>query len=520
MIPRGNSVWQLYSEARTLAENWLHSWLQSTQNMQLRQFLQLFPFVLLGSSAQKCKNYPGDAAWPDSSTWQSLNESVSGRLCAPFGLGNICHPSSPNFSNLSCYALNVEWGNTTFVATNPWLADYNDESCPPDGNTICTTAGYPAYVIIATSAADVQAGVNFARTHNVRLVVKGTGHDFPGRSSGSGSLSIYTHNIRGVSVNIDDPYAVSYGGVAAVTIAAGMRWGEVYAEMAEHNITVVGGADPHVGVGGWTLNGGHSPISSLYGMGADQVLSLEVVTADGQHLIVNETSSPDLFWALRGGGGSTFAIMLSVTVKAYPNLSGNVYSYSYATKANSDTFWSLLTYFHTQIPRISEAGGMGYHYLTRGSSLGQPDIDLITGGWMFPQKTIDQAQQIIASLEAGLNTSSWSQDSVYASGTYTTFDNAMYALSQSPGETAGFSGRLGSWLLDGPALTDDFDALKAGLKAANPSPWNMISHVVAGPGVRNAANDLPGGSNAVLPAWRKAYTHIGKSDLLATHRFG
>lgn len=97
-----------------------------------------------------------------------------------------------------------------------------------------------------------------------------------------------------------DPRAVSNGGVAAVTIAAGMRFGEIYAAVADYNLTVVGGADPNVGIGGWVTSGGHSPISSVYGLGADQVLEMEVVTSNGTHLTINENSYPGLFWAMRG----------------------------------------------------------------------------------------------------------------------------------------------------------------------------------------------------------------------------
>jgi hypothetical protein len=116
----------------------------------------------------------------------------------------------------------------------------------------------------------------------------------------SSALSIYTHNIRGVNVSIGDPRAVKYGGVASVKVAAGMRFGEIYAAASAFNLTIVGGADPDVGIGGWITGGGHSPISSVYGLGADQVLEMDVVTANGTRLTINEDSYPGLFWAMRG----------------------------------------------------------------------------------------------------------------------------------------------------------------------------------------------------------------------------
>lgn len=474
-------------------------------------FYSVVQIFLLSTSALQCKNYPGDPGWPNATSWQALNETVGGRLSTPTPLGAVCHPSNPNFNNRTCSVVLSEWSNTSFIATNPFLADYNDESCPPtvpDSN--CSTNRYPAYTIAATDAADVQAGINFARTNNLRLVIKGTGHDYPGRSSGAGSLSIHTHNIRGIDVTLEDPVAVRYGGVASVKIAAGHRWGEVYVEVTKHNITVIGGSDPSVGVGGWILNGGHSPLSSTYGLGADQILALEVVTADGQHLNLNETSYPDLFWALRGGGGSTYAVMLSVTVKAYPPTSLSLATYFLATTADSDEFWSMMAYFHSQIPSISEAGGAGYHYLTRGPSIGMPAIDALSGVWLFPNKTPEQLHAVLDPVFAAMNASDWATIPLYLAINSSGPLDANTYLSMDVPEKAGISGRLGSWLMDDHALTSNFTKLKENLKAANPDSWTMISHVVAGPGVRNAVENLPGGSNAVLPAWRKAYDHLGR----------
>lgn len=75
---------------------------------------------------------------------------------------------------------------------------------------------------------------------------------------------------------------------------------DIYTVAASNNVTVVGGADPNVGIGGWLTGGGHSPVSSKYGLGVDQVLEIEAVVANGTLLTVNEDSNPDLFWALRG----------------------------------------------------------------------------------------------------------------------------------------------------------------------------------------------------------------------------
>jgi FAD/FMN-containing dehydrogenase len=123
------------------------------------------------------------------------------------------------------------------------------------------------------------------------------------RSSRSDSLSIHTHSIRGLELNVSDPRANAYGGYASLKIAAGERFRDIHAFAAERNVTVVGGADTGFGIGGWVVYGRHSPISGRYGMGADQVLEMEEVTADGVLRTVNEHNDRDLFWAL--GGVST-----------------------------------------------------------------------------------------------------------------------------------------------------------------------------------------------------------------------
>ena len=86
----------------------------------------------------------------------------------------------------------------------------------------------------------------------------------------------------------------------AVTIAAGELWGNIYTQAGKLNLTAVGPTPSSVGVGGYLTGGGHSAISGLYGTGSDQVLEIEVVTASGHILTVNECQNTDLFWALRG----------------------------------------------------------------------------------------------------------------------------------------------------------------------------------------------------------------------------
>ena len=263
----------------------------------------------------KCKVDPASPTWPSNSEWQALNRSVSGNLIAPVPLGAVCHPNRPEYNNQSCTLLQTQWVNSSFIAADAAAVDYNDDTCLPSPLVPCSASGYPAYVIAAKTAHDIQEGVKFAHRTGVRLIVKGTGHDGPGRylicslyndygvsltiksSSGRGSLSIWTHNLRGIEINMtsNDPATV-----ATVKIAAGMRNFEILAAAAKRNVTVMTGADPNVGIGGWITGGGHGPLTSKYGLGADQVLSMEVVTASGRLLTIDPHHHPNLFWALRG----------------------------------------------------------------------------------------------------------------------------------------------------------------------------------------------------------------------------
>ena len=198
-----------------------------------------------------------------------------------------------------------------------------------------------------------------------------------------------------------------------------------------------------------------------------------------------------------------------MTVKAYPPTKVTEYLYAYNTTADSEAFWELTAYFHQQIPRISEAGGMGY-YFAYPNDTGEPDPSQqgkVLGAWLFPNKTEEQAANILKPTEDHLRAAKWGNKvSVIGVPVGAPVEFNKLWLPNSP-QAVGIDGRLGSWLLGKEALSKDSDTLKTQLRKAASSPPNIIlGHVIAGPGVRNAR--IPGGSNAVLPAWRNAYTHV------------
>jgi FAD/FMN-containing dehydrogenase len=115
--------------------------------------------------------------------------------------------------------------------------------------------------------------------------------------------------------------------------------------------------------GGYLAGGGHSPLASIYGMAADQVLAYEVVTADGRFVTASNAVNADLFWALRGGGGSTFGIVTSVIAKAHPKIkvTKSVFSFQ-AAPDNSQSFWKAVNAYFKRFPTFTDAGTYSYFW--------------------------------------------------------------------------------------------------------------------------------------------------------------
>lgn len=138
---------------------------------------------------------------------------------------------------------------------------------------------------------------------------------------------MWTHHFKGIEFLSD--YSVGEYKGAAARISAGLEAWEIHNAMAAAgNVTVVTSLDSTVGNGGgWALGGGHGPLTSLRGLGADQVLSLNVVTADGRFLTADVNQNQDLYFALRGGGGgkfqSVFCLCAVITVPCYCNTSSS-----------------------------------------------------------------------------------------------------------------------------------------------------------------------------------------------------
>jgi hypothetical protein len=194
-------------------------------------------------------------------------------------------------------------------------------------------------------AVDVVAAVNFARENNLRLVVKGGGHSYQGTSNAADSLLIWTRAMNNITVHdtfVAQGCAGSQAPQPAVTIEAGAMWIDAYnAVTSKAGRYVQGGGCATVGVAGLIQSGGFGSFSKKYGMAATGLLEAEVVTADGALRTVNAGTNPDLFWAIKGGGGGSLGVVTKVILRTHelPNFFGVVLA---NVKATSDAAFRRL----------------------------------------------------------------------------------------------------------------------------------------------------------------------------------
>ncbi|MGH8219813.1 MAG: FAD-binding oxidoreductase [Steroidobacteraceae bacterium] len=178
-----------------------------------------------------------------------------------------------------------------------------------------------AYAIKARNTADVVAGVSFARENNLRLVVKGGGHSYYGTSNAPDSLLIWTRAMNKVTLHdafVGQGCAGRIAPIPAVSAEAGALWIDLYDSVTTKGGRYVqGGGCMTVGVTGLLLGGGFGSYSKRFGTAAASLLEAEIVTADGRVRVVNECMEPDLFWALKGGGGGTFGVVTRLTLRTH-----------------------------------------------------------------------------------------------------------------------------------------------------------------------------------------------------------
>lgn len=150
-------------------------------------------------------------------------------------------------------------------------------------------------------------------------------------------------------------------------MGAGVQALEAYQYTHDQGLVVIGGNAPTIGLaGGYTQGGVHSPLSSKFGLAADQALEWEVVTAQGDYLKASPTENADLHWALSGGGGGTYAIVTSLIVKAFPDPRNSAANLTFSSiGVSEDSFWSVIEVFQLSLPSIVDAGAVAVFLLDK-----------------------------------------------------------------------------------------------------------------------------------------------------------
>ena len=282
---------------------------------------------------------PGDPYWPKPGEWDELRAAVGGNLLEPHALFAPCVADA---GGAACADVVRNLRNPFYLGDEPGGTQVS-------GWLDAWTPAPSAYAVKARNAQDVARAVRFARTHNLRVVVKGAAHSYLGTSSAPDSLLIWTRALSEIHLHdgfIGAGCAGKTASVPAVSLGAGCMWIDAYSAVTTRaGRYVQGGGCADVGVAGLVQSGGFGSFSKGFGNAAAGLLEAELVTADGKLRVVNACQEPELFWALKGGGGGTFGVITRLTLRTHelPQFFGGAWG---TLKAKNDAaFHALLVRF-------------------------------------------------------------------------------------------------------------------------------------------------------------------------------
>ena len=297
--------------------------------------------------------------------WGLLNRTVGGRLHSAAPLSLPCFSTyngqqiSPNKSACAQVQAGYTSGDFRAQSYNGFMNN-QAEACisnrtdqclldnvhPADPvaffNVSCNQGNLSPYYVQVSSEADVKAALAFSIQNRIRLSIKNSGHDYQGRSSLKGSLALWMRQVGGLSRDktFIPEKCTDIPSLDTITTGAGVNSHEAYEFAESENVTFIGGYASTIGIsGGWVQGGGHSVLSVVHGLGIDRVVQFKVVTTDGVLRVANDCHNPDLFWALRGGGGGTFGIVMEVTHRVEPEMPLSVASIKYVQSGPNVHEW-------------------------------------------------------------------------------------------------------------------------------------------------------------------------------------
>ncbi|KAJ6598364.1 FAD-binding domain-containing protein [Mycena vulgaris] len=453
------------------------------------------------SKSPACRNIPGSPGYPSVAAWNALNSTISGRLVSVVPSAKYC-ASLPGGA-----CTDEQWTSALFRSTIPGAMDQVNweqgyDLTPPSlclrNATTCGQGDVPIYSVEAVTVADIQAAVKFASTHNLRLAVKSSGHDYLGRSTAPHSLLIHTVNFKNIS--FADSFFVGKQDMGpVVTVGSGVHAQSLYqAGKANGKIAVSGSAATICTAGGYIQGGGHSALSPTYGLAADNALEFSAVVASGELLRVNSISHPDLFYALRGGGSGSWGVIVSATLRTFPTFNATS-SLILLVTLNNAASAALATVHAQHIFDLDPVRAAQYFYLFKNSTDPNEPTVLALNSYM-PNTTVSQSMALLAPF---LNASLAIPDVLFISQNFTDGDinDALFQADDAVGSNT----VLGSRLI--PAATYRDSPAKVGevyKQLLDTGTLSILGHLVAGGQVAENAHI----SSAVHPAWRTAKTHI------------
>lgn len=241
--------------------------------------------------------------------------------------------------------------------------------------------------------------------------------------------------------------------------------------------------------------GGHSALTSLYGLGADQALEWEVVTASGAHIIATPTQNPSLYWALSGGGGGTYGVVISLTAKAHPDGPvGGATLTVLPTGITQDAFWEAVGLWHASLPAIVDSGAMAVHFVT--------PAFMQVFGLTAPGATTQDVNTLLHPYTSQLDARNISYTlSVTSFPTYYQhFDKYFGPL---PLGVFAASQLTGGRLIPRSVVQTNNAALTATTRSIASNPNFLFTGIAL-----SAAQPAPHVPNSVLPAWRTAIMSV------------
>ncbi|KAJ5678419.1 FAD linked oxidase N-terminal [Penicillium maclennaniae] len=269
---------------------------------------------------------PGRECWPSTHEWQQFNASIGGHLYETIPIAAPCYRNSPWYDELACKVVESYYGDSVargeHFGQTYWL---NWETCRDSGCTLlesnpeekmyatCSIGRLASYYVDVREPSHISAALKFAKSHNIPISIKNTGHDFYGRSSVPNTLAIWTHHLDTLNFysNFTASNCPSANRQNVGELGAGVIAGDAYRFFNGHGMDIPGGYEQSVGLAGGFGQGEASEVS-----------------ADEELRVINECNDPELFWAMRGGGGGTYAILTKYRIQVYPSLPIHTYTFT------------------------------------------------------------------------------------------------------------------------------------------------------------------------------------------------